>query len=215
MAMLFSLTGAQEVKNFLNGTAQRFRKPRPGLKFIGEELQLSTARRMAAGVDVDGRPFKPSRRAEREGGQTLFSNGALANSVHYTARETDADYFSTDKRSRVHQEGLAITPKAGKQFLTIPLRATGGVFGGAVDIKGNRAGDRASHYSRASTFFLRKHGRLLLMQRTGKNAIRALFLLVRSVRMPRRQWFGFSGADLAMVDRVLTRHLLNEPGGKP
>ncbi len=212
MAILFGirLDGGGDAGKFLGGVAARMRDPRRGLKFIGEEMLLRTHKRMRAGIDVDGRAFARSRRAEQSGGQTLFDRGALAASVNYEANATTLDLFSSDKRARVHQEGLEIRPKKAK-FLTIPLRARGGLFSGpALDTQANRTGARASHFK--NTFFLRRGRFLLLMQKTGDKTLRALFLLVRSIREKKREWLGYSPADQEMAGEVLGRHIEGDKG---
>lgn len=203
MAILFSMAGLAPTSAFVAGAAQRMANPGPALRFIGEQQLTRNTRRLAAGVDVDGRTFKRSRR----GGKTLWQTGALAASMNYQVGAKHLDYFSTDKRARVHYEGLEIRPKAGKKFLTIPLRAEGGMFAGAgVSANANRLGDRAGHYARKSTFFAWRNSKLFLFQKTGKGTIRALFLLVRKVQMVRRKWMGFSAEDVELANQVLAKH---------
>lgn len=211
MAILFNIEGVPQAKASLFGSAARMRRPERALRFIGEEMLTRNARTLAAGLDVDGARLKPSRRAERSGGQTMFDTGALAASENYGVNGGNLDLFSTHPSAGVHWRGDTIRPKRA-QFLTIPLRAAGGMFAGGVDVRANRRGDRASHYAKASTFFAWRNGRLFLFQKTGKNRLRALFLLVKSVRMPKRKWMGFGARDVEMVREVLARHVLSEGG---
>jgi len=211
MNIIFQIGGLREVRSFLSGAAARMRNTRPARKNAGEEMLVRTQRRMRAGVDINGVPFKPSRRVEKFGGQTLWDKGAMAASANYDTPDQDLELFSTDKRSRVHQEGLEIKPKKG-QFLTIPLRARGGLFEGAiggVDVQANRTGARAGHY--ANTFIKRFGDRLYIFQKiAGSKRIRALFLLLRSVKMPKREWLGFSEADVSMVADKIGAHITGE-----
>jgi hypothetical protein len=235
MAVLFSASGIPEVKRFLGLAAQRGRNPRRTLIDIGEEMLVRNQRRLRRGVDVNGVAFKPSRRAVRDGGQTLWGDGKLGSSLHYdvgqSAGASALDLFSSDKRARVHYEGLTITPK-NAQFLTIPMRARGGIFGDGDKggaITGNRTGTRARHFKNA--FFLRRGNRLFLMQRVGKelagekvvkvsrksgsqrqiyDALRVLFMLVRSVKMPKREWMGFSNEDVDMAAAKLGGHVMGD-----
>jgi phage gpG-like protein len=227
MAILYHIDGVAEAKRFLGGAVERARNPRLPLKFIGEEMLFRTQKRMRAGVDINGRPFKKSARAEQAGGQTLFDRGALAGSANYQVTDTALDVFSTDKRARVHEDGLTILPKHGK-FLTIPIRATGGLFGmaGGSAANANRAGYQARDYPKGSTFFLRRGSALFLMQRVGKvtsdeggvryrgmkrsssqGALRALFILVKKVEMVQREWLGFGADDATMATEEIGRYL--------
>lgn len=210
MAVLFQIDGLDRAREFLAGASRRMRNPEAALRLIGEAMLVSTQRRMRAGLDVDGKPFVRSRRAESGGGQTLWDRGALVSSVNYSVRPDGLVLFSSDKRAAVHYDGRTITPKRAS-FLTIPLRARGGMYAGRVVATGNRRGDRARHYQ--NTFFLRRGGRLFLMQRLpgeGRGRIRALFLLLRSVRLPRRKWLGFTRGDLEMVSQRLGRSIMGD-----
>ncbi|MGZ5445271.1 MAG: phage virion morphogenesis protein [Thermoanaerobaculia bacterium] len=189
--MFFETTGDRDAAKFLRGAAGRARNPRAALLDVGEEMILDHQQRLRRGVDVDGRAFKRSRAAAQRGGQTLLDKGELANSVDYRATSSYLDAYSTDPRARTHNEGLLLRPKKG-QFLTIPLRATMEEsrqrFLGLV-VRGNRTGARIRDYK--DVFFRRSRGRLFAMQEIGKSGrIRALFLLVRSLQMTKRKWFG-------------------------
>ena len=188
--------------------ARDTRKPRA---LIGEEMLLRTAERFARGIGPDGKPWKRSRRADRSGGQTLNDSGVLASRTAYDVKGTDdLDLFSWDKRARVHQLGLPITPTDGHEFLTIPLRARGGSYEAperAVAPRKGRDGRRARDYGARSTFIARVRGRLFIFQKLGDGAVRALFLLVRSVVMPARPFLGFSDDDLAMALRIFADFL--------
>lgn len=81
---------------------------------IGELLVSSTRDRFRRGIGPDGKPWKPSVRARKEGGQTLRDTGLLANSIHYAADSRRVEVGTNDKRARVHQEGMTIRPKRAK-----------------------------------------------------------------------------------------------------
>lgn len=210
MAVLFRIDGVSEARGFLRTAADRMRRPERELKLAGEEMLARTQRRMRAGLDVEGKPFVRSKRSERAGGQTLWDRGALAASASYATTRDVLELFSSDKRALVHYEGATITPKRAK-FLTIPLRARGGMFAGGVVAQDNRRGDRARHYK--GTFFLRRGGRLFLMQRLpgeGRGRIRALFILLKKVQLPARRWLGFGRADVEMVAERLGRSVTGD-----
>lgn len=202
MAVVFRVDGLRATRGFLGATAKRARDLAPALRSIGEEMLARTQSRLSSGVDVHGRPFKRSRR----GGQTLWDSGALAASVNYELLGgTRLDLFSTALYARVHNEGLTIVPRQ-KKWLTIPLRAAGNR--GTLNLRANRGGARARHYTK--TFFLRRGGRLFLMQRDRPGALRALFLLVKKVQMPRREWLGYGAGDERMVAETIERHVAGE-----
>jgi phage gpG-like protein len=168
---------------------------------IGEEMLHRTAERMRRGVDPDGNAWKRSRRAERDGGQTLVHTGTLASRNAYDTPGADLQLYSWDKRSRVHQLGLKIEPKHG-EYLTIPLRATGGLAeepSRPVRANKGRDGRLSRHYARGSTFIARRNGKLFIFQHVGEHQVRALYLLVRSAQMVARPYLGFGDDDLAMV----------------
>lgn len=206
MSILYQVHGVAEVKRFLGLAAQNARDPRPALKDAGEDMLGRHQLRLRRGVDVHGKPFKRSAGADRRSGQTLWATGKLASSVHYSVSKTAFDLFSSDPRARVHHEGLPVRPKNGKRFLTIPLD---GATQGAV---ANRNGARARQFK--NTFFLRFGAHLFLMQRVGKGkdkgSLRALFLLVRSVQMPRREWLGFDASDMEMVAGKLAARITGD-----
>jgi hypothetical protein len=248
MALLFNVSGVSEAKAYIAGAATRLRSVTSGRfvsgssvrKNLGEEMLVRNKARMRAGVDVDGKPFKPSARAS-SGGQTLFDSGALAASINYDTPDGAMQLFSSDKRARVHWEGLLIKPKAGHRFLTIPLRGRGGLFdslaGGAAPI-GNRTGARAGNFAKSTTFFLRRGSSLFLMQRiaaiagsggisyhghkrskgsspaSSKYTLRALFLLVTQVQMTQRKFFGFGNSDIEMIADKLGGHVVGEGEAK-
>lgn len=205
MAIFYQILGLPEAKGAVAKVRSGVSDTRLARKFIGEEMLARTQQRLRRGIDVHGRPFKPSHRVKKEGGQTLWDDGGLAASVNYSLTSDGLDLYSSDKRARVHFLGLVIRPKNGK-YLTIPLRAPGGAYARKdrfVSGNANRTGARASHYSKKSTFFKTFGDRLYLMQKTGDGKLRALFLLVRSVKMPKREWLGYSQDDLEMAMRVL------------
>jgi phage virion morphogenesis protein len=170
---------------------------------VGEEMLVRTERRFAEERGPDGEKWKPSRRSELGRGKTLSQTGTLRGRIAYDTRSTeDLELYSWDKRARVHQLGLTITPKPGHEYLTIPLDETEvAIVSG--EVKKGRDGRRARHYS--GTFVARIHGRLFIMQRLSEGVVRSLFLLVRSVTMSARPFLGFNDDDLAMAMDIFAR----------
>jgi phage gpG-like protein len=206
MQEAIDIRGLPEVQAAIRRLGLAARDTRPAREQIGEEMMVRTADRYARGVGPDGTPWKKSRRAELEGGATLDQDGNLKSRIGYDARGDDLDLYSWDKRARVHQLGLTIRPTPGHEFLAIPLRAPGGEFAvpkRPVKHRNGRDGRRTSHYERGSTFIGRVRGRLFIFQNVSEGVLRALFLLVRSVTMPKRPFLGFSDDDLSMALAIL------------
>jgi hypothetical protein len=201
------LEGLERVEQALERVDRAMHDVRPASKDIGEALRNSHKRRLAAGLDVNGRPLHSSA-SLLSGGRALGGPlGRFGRSLNYAiAGDGGLEFFSTFKGAAVFQRGGEIRPGPGKKFLTIPMRAKGGAFaikGERSSLNANRPGARARDYK--DTFFRRVRGKLYLFQKTpsasGTGAkIRALFLLVRSVRMPKNEWFGLTRKDEAMIE---------------
>jgi len=203
MSVVFRLAGARDTLAAIKGMTERAANPTRAFKFIGEAELTRNAHNIAAGRDTDGKPFKQSRRAAAGGGQTMLNRGEMASSINYVASADSLDFDSSSRAAAVHYDGLEIK---GRPWLTIPLRAKGGVFAGVtLDISKNRTGARARHFK--NTFFARRGGKLFLFQKVGAHQVRALFILVRSVKMPVRKWMG---VDLNRAAEVLGRHVVGE-----
>lgn len=207
-SVVFRLYGAPEAKAMVAGAADRAARPERVLKNLGDAEITRNHHNIEAGKDTDGRPFKKSRRASMFGGQTMFHSAELADSVNYTVKQGELELYSTSRRARVHYDGETITPKNGR-YLTIPLRAKGGVFAGVgLDVQANRRGTRARHYK--NTFFARRGGKLFMFQKVGgkdSNKVRALYLLVTSSKLPARKWMGI---DINRAAAVLGAHITGE-----
>lgn len=100
-------------------------------------MSENTKMRITDQVDVDGRSFVSSYRAERDSGQTLLDRGLLRNSITYFADKSGVEWGvpSEFPYARILNEGGTITPKSrpclrfkiGKQWVskksvTIPKR---------------------------------------------------------------------------------------------
>lgn len=195
------LEHAAEVKAWLRKTKQRFTDLVDVNEDAGEELKLRHKRRLAAGIGVNGQKLS-SKFSTRFGTEPLGgAERSFGTSLGYEATRKGLVFFSTWKGAAVAQKGMTIFPKHAK-FLTIPLRAKGGIFEtGGLGTKKNREGYRAREFK--DTFFLRSRGRLFLMQKLGKGGkLRALFLLVRSMKYPKNVWFGANEADSAAIGKL-------------
>lgn len=72
---------------------------------LGETMVSSTVERFESSTAPDGTPWKPSKRAENEGGKTLVDKAVLVGSIGYEASSHDVLWGSSDVRARIHQEG--------------------------------------------------------------------------------------------------------------
>jgi hypothetical protein len=222
MALLIDVqsTGIRELRERIARTKTAMKDLRAPSKAIGEEMIVRTNARLGRGLDIHGRPFRRSRRSQVLGTPTLGgSDHSLARSAHYAVEGGGLVWYSDHIGADVHQSGKTITPKSAK-FLTIPLRARGGT--GADDSlrltrEKNRAGYRARDFK--DTFFRWVNGKLFLFQKTdGRGArrggIRALFLLVKKVTMPKNEWFGFTAGDEEMAADTYGKHIDQLGGSK-
>lgn len=91
--------GAREL---IERIARRTSDFQPLLAVMGERMRYSIARNFREG----GRPrWKPSRRATKEGGQTLIDTGRLRSSITYEAGPRELKVGTNVKYARIHQLG--------------------------------------------------------------------------------------------------------------
>lgn len=99
------------------------------LEVAGETLIDLTAQRFSTETDPYGVAWKKSRRAQRQGGQTLSDRGILRRSFSHVAVSGDTlAYGTNDTRANTHQYGrkIKMTAKQKARFgvskVTIPAR---------------------------------------------------------------------------------------------
>lgn len=187
------IQGLKELNNSINAMANRSKDMTRPFKNIGQLMIGSTRRNFQAG----GRPVKwpVSRRVKKHGGKTLRKTSKLMNSVHYVTASDHLTIMTNERFARIHQFGGVIKAKNAK-FLTIPLSE-------------DAAGKRARDFS--DTFFMKsKNGNLLLMQNTGEESVRALYLLRKSVRIPARTFLLFQDDDIKRSERIVANFVLGK-----
>jgi phage virion morphogenesis protein len=103
---------AEEVKKTLAGMLEKMANRAPAMRIIAEIVRTSVSKNFERG----GRPlsWKPSRRAEREGGQTLVKTGRLVNSIFPRSDATKAQVGTNVVYAAIHQFG----GKIGARVLT-------------------------------------------------------------------------------------------------
>ncbi len=85
------------------------------------------------GVAPDGTPWKPSHRAEREGGQTLIDKGLLRDSLTHLADDAGVTVGTNKVQAAALNFGATIVPTQGK-FLRFVAPGGGEVFAKKVTI---------------------------------------------------------------------------------
>ena len=93
--------------------------PRDTLDEIGARLELSVARRFETETDPEGQPWLPSRRATKEGGQTLTDTARLRQSIARLASDTEVAVGTNVIYGAIHQFGGKIEQPARTQQILI------------------------------------------------------------------------------------------------
>lgn len=86
----------------------------PVMDEIGAALVASTLLRFEDGQGPGGVPWKKSRRAEEQGGQTLVDTGLLRQSITHQPGPRGVDVGTPDKRAAIHQFGGRIEAKTAR-----------------------------------------------------------------------------------------------------
>lgn len=103
-------------------------RPRPIFDAIGAYGESSTRLRFKKGIDPEGKPWKPSLRAQATGGQTLVMQGAhggLLGSITHRADDNSAEWGTNKVYAAIHQFGGVIKPKRKK---SLRFRLANGAF---------------------------------------------------------------------------------------
>ena len=79
--------------------------PQVAFDEAGQILVASTVLRFERGTGPDGEPWKPSRRALEEGGQTLVDSARLRNSMTHVASADGVDVGTNVVYAAIHQFG--------------------------------------------------------------------------------------------------------------
>lgn len=98
---------------------QKAQRSQEFMDTMGETLVSSTVQHFKDGAGPDGKKWKTSQRAGREGGQTLVDSARLRNSVDYEATSQMVVVGSSTVYARIHQLG----GKAGRgRKVKLPAR---------------------------------------------------------------------------------------------
>lgn len=82
----------------------------PLMQDIGLKLAENTQERFRTNVGPDGKVWKPSERAQREGGRTLLDHGHLRDSITYAAANDQVEIGTNMVYAAIHQFGGKTSP---------------------------------------------------------------------------------------------------------
>jgi phage gpG-like protein len=145
-------------------------------------------------------PWKVSRRVQEGGGnRTLIQNGLLLNSISRRFTGFEAIVSTSHPQAAIHNFGGVIRPRNAKA-LTVPISKLA---------YGKRAGD----FPKGSTFLLKREGKapLIMLKPENKDGeLEALFVLLKSVTIPRRDFMtppeeDYAGYEARIVDWMGSR----------
>ena len=94
-----------EIKNSLERLQKALGDPTPAMQEIASAMRAKTQMRFRYGIDPSGKPWKPSRRVQKHGGQTLVNSGILKNSISSDAGHDYAAWGTNVKYAATHQFG--------------------------------------------------------------------------------------------------------------
>jgi phage gpG-like protein len=150
-----------EVVSVFQALEERVADTEPLMQIFAAYGEESTRARFLDQKDPDGKPWKPSRRAEAEGGSTLIDSGDLERSITHEADPRQAVWGvsrvnNVEKYARIHNDGGVIRPKTAKALrFRIPglgWRSAKQVIMPKRTYLGVNAADRAEMDARATEY---------------------------------------------------------------
>lgn len=160
------------------------------MKNLARILKTGAQLRFRSQVSPEGTPWKPSRRVQEEGGQTLSLSGRLRRSLTTASSRTTATVGTNDIRAAIHQFGGVIRAKKGP-FLSIPVTA-----------EARQAGSPRNFPAELAVAQTLK-GQFILVSKEGTTH----YILKRQVVMPARPFLGASDTDKAELLQSMDRYL--------
>jgi len=107
---LDDMSAERTINRLLDGA----RNMTPLMKVISKSLESDVKDNFQNQESPDGQPWKPSRRAQMEGGETLLDSGRLADSYIGQSGKDYAEVGSNVIYAAIQQFGGTIRPKNGK-----------------------------------------------------------------------------------------------------
>lgn len=129
---------AREATAALGQIVRRARNPRPAFDQIGSYLVSSVIRRFKTEAGPGGRPWKKSRRALEQGGQTLTDRGRLRASITHNVLSDGVEVGTNVVYAAIHQFGGKTKPRTIRPKRAKALRIPGIGFRASVRHPGSR-----------------------------------------------------------------------------
>jgi phage virion morphogenesis protein len=149
----------------------------PLMDRIGSMLQLSTDQRFETETGPDGQRWKPSRRAQREGGKTLTLSARLRQSITHRASAEAVEIGTNVVYAAIHQ------------------------FGGTIDMPA-RTQTIYRHYDERNDELSTR-----FVKRRKSNFAQDVEVKAHKVKMPARPYLGISAADEKAVVEEVTAYI--------
>lgn len=105
------VSGLRQAQGGIEGARRRLSNLSPLTRDLAVMLQRQTQARFITQKAPDGQSWIPSRRAEREGGQTLTDTGRLRGSFLFSSTPNSASVFTNLSYAVYHQSGTPRMPE--------------------------------------------------------------------------------------------------------
>lgn len=170
----------------LQAALQRMRalgeRPRPIWEAIGNYGENSTRLRFKSQTGPDGQKWKPSKRAQKTGGQTLKLKGHLEGSISYKATNAGAQWGSNRVYAAIHQFGGPIEKLAFSSTLRLRTGKGGALL-------------RQKDHAHLAVFAKATH----------KQAVQRRYTVdAHTINMPARPYLGVNAADGVEILQIAT-----------
>lgn len=174
IAATIGVTGLDKVGGAVRRMEQLGVSPRPLWEAFGQYGESSTRLRFQKQAGPDGKAWRPSRRVQKHGGQTLVLKRRLERSITYRANNSGTEWGSNVVYARIHQLGGKIEKLA---------------FSSTLRLRTNRSGAllRQAEHSNLSVF-ARAHHKQAVTRRYTVGA--------HTINMPARPYLGVNAADV-------------------
>lgn len=114
----------REVAALLEGIERRMEDQTPAFREIGEIIRESVMQNFREGRSPEGASWKPSKRAQSEGGKTLIDTATLRNSIHVQPARDHVLVGTPIQYAGTHQFGAA-KGSFGTRIINIPSHRRG------------------------------------------------------------------------------------------
>jgi phage virion morphogenesis protein len=188
------LDGQEQLAAALSRMQALGESPRPIWDAIGQYGETSTRLRFRHQAGPDGQAWKPSKRAQKTGGQTLVHKARLLRSITHRASTSGAEWGSNVIYAGIHQFGGKIERLAFSSWLRLRTGKGGALL-------------RQKDHARLAVFAKATH----------KNAVTKRFTVgAHSITMPARPFLGVNEQDgreiLALTNEAVDQAAKNRGG---